>query len=57
MSPCTFFVVKQENGGRAVDMATIEIYESTLRPEDMDMRRRSQSIIQEPLDYKVTLKL
>lgn len=39
-----------------MDIATIEMYESTLSPEDMDMRRRSQSIIMEPLDYKVNYR-
>uniref|UniRef100_A0A8W8K9B7 Transient receptor ion channel domain-containing protein n=1 Tax=Magallana gigas TaxID=29159 RepID=A0A8W8K9B7_MAGGI len=45
-----------EHGCRSVDIATIEMYESTLSPEDMDMRRRSQSIIMEPLDYKKVIQ-
>lgn len=48
--------LSQEHGCRSVDIATIEMYESTLSPEDMDMRRRSQSIIMEPLDYKVNYR-
>lgn len=46
----------KEHGGLSVDIATIEMYESTLSPEDMDMRRRSQSIIMEPLDYKKVIQ-
>ncbi|XP_048773231.1 short transient receptor potential channel 7-like isoform X2 [Ostrea edulis] len=46
----------KSNGTPPADMAAIEIYESTLRPEDMDMRRRSQSIIQETLDYKKVIQ-
>ncbi|XP_061163089.1 short transient receptor potential channel 6-like [Saccostrea echinata] len=45
-----------ENGGLPVDMAAIEIESNTLSPEDMDMRRRSLSIIQEPLDYKKVIQ-